>query len=144
MRGLQNIRHPNSFFFVSHLLRMMGRQKSKVKAAVPFVVWKHGPGKLLAVTADLQIHVQLERLSITNAACVNCHSCFQLWIDSRRQGWETKQGRKPGHTGQYPRPQWAQTHPGASLLRGRPSSRQTQTLSLQSTHSCADEIGTIY
>lgn len=59
MRGSQNTRHPNSFFLVSHVLRMMGRQKSKGKAAVPFVVvWKHGPRKLLAVTADLQIRIQ--------------------------------------------------------------------------------------
>lgn len=109
---------------------------------MPFIVWKLGCEKMLAVTADVQMHIQLEQLSIANAACVGCPSCYyELTVGGRDE-----KPREPenGTTGQYSRALSAWTHPRASFLRGLSSFCSTQTLSLPSKHSCVDEIEAIY
>lgn len=49
-----------------------------------FIIWKLGPEKLLAVTTDVQTHIQLEQFLITNTAYVGCHSCYsELMVGGR-------------------------------------------------------------
>lgn len=83
---------------LSHLMTAKDDRKTETGSKGCCALHRLETWRLLAVTADAQMHIQLEPLSITNAACVGCPSCYydELTVGGRMRN---QGGRKTGPQG---------------------------------------------